>query len=152
MVVFQLQYLCLKTGFYFGDFFLHSVIIKPWSQIKTDIPWFIHRRVNCVYKVWVQKIYPPSKVFWQFFSNDWEFLNKMLHAYCLFISMQNYKTLLNYFTQTLAKICHIKRDRLVNFYISLEKCEKLRYICNSMTYLQKCDTTIQNVFFKCTSR
>ena len=31
---------------------------------------------------------------------------------------------------------YIKRDHLVNFYISQEKREKLRYLCGSVTYLQ----------------
>ena len=34
---------------------------------------------------------------------------------------------------TLTRCC----DHLVNFYISLEKRKKLRYLCNSMTDLQK---------------
>jgi len=48
-----------------------------------------------------------------------------LHVYC----MQNFIQLLS----TLTKLCHIKHGHLANFYISLEKCEKLQYLCNSMT-------------------
>jgi len=36
---------------------------------------------------------------------------------------------------TLTKLYHIKCDHLVNFYSSVEKCEKSWYICNSMTNL-----------------
>jgi len=36
------------------------------------------------------------KHFWQYFPNDWEILNTILHAYIVFISMQNYKMLFNY--------------------------------------------------------
>jgi len=39
---------------------------------------------------------------------------------------------------TLAKLCHVQRDHLVNFYISLEKkCEKSRRLWNGMTDLHK---------------
>jgi len=34
------------------------------------------------------KNYTP-KNFWQYFPNDWEYLNKILHAYIVFISMPN---------------------------------------------------------------
>ena len=42
---------------------------------------------------------------------------------------------------TLTKLCHIKCDHLLNFYILLEKREKSRYVCNSWTDLHKvwCD-------------
>ena len=38
-----------------------------------------------------------------------------------------------------------KRNHLVNFYISLEKRKKLRYICNSMTDREKFRLITQNV-------
>jgi len=44
-------------------------------------------------------------------------------------------------SQTFTKLCHIKRDHavnhLVNFYSLLEKREKLRYLCYSMTCLAR---------------
>jgi len=40
------------------------------------------------------------------------------------------------FSPTVTKLCHIKHDRLVSFYISLENCENCD-ICNSMTDLYK---------------
>jgi len=42
------------------------------------------------------------------------------------------------FSPTVTKLCHIKHDRLVSFYISLENCEKLRY-------LQQYDRSLQNL-------
>ena len=38
---------------------------------------------------------------------------------------------------TVTKLCHIKHGLLANFYISLEKSEKLWYLCNSMICLHK---------------
>jgi len=38
---------------------------------------------------------------------------------------------------TLTNLCYIKRDHLVNFHISLEKREKLRYLCYITTDLYK---------------
>ena len=35
------------------------------------------------------------------------------------------------------KLCHIKCDHLVSFYISLEICDKSRYLCNSSTDLHR---------------
>ena len=34
-----------------------------------------------------------------------------------------------------SKLCHVKREYLVNFYISLEIRKQLQYLCNSMTNL-----------------
>ena len=51
----------------------------------------------------------------------------------------SYAQLLN-FTQSslpLTKLCRIKCDHLVNFYISLAKREKSRYLCNTTTDLHK---------------
>jgi len=62
---------------------------------------------------------------------------KFIRKFCL--TAQNFKlkfgTLLHVFIQlslTLTKLCHIKSDRPVNFYISLKKREKLRYLCNGI--------------------
>jgi len=61
--------------------------------------------------------------------------------------MKSYKPIVCYSTQnnnilfdyllSLTKPCHIERDHLANFYISLEKSQKLRYLCDSMNYLHK---------------
>jgi len=50
----------------------------------------------------------------------------------MFISKQKLQTFISLFL-TLTKLCHVKHDHLVNFYISLEKSKKLRYLCSSMT-------------------
>jgi len=42
------------------------------------------------------------------------------------------------FSTTVTKLCHIKHDRLVSFYMSLENIEKLRY-------LQQYDRSLQNL-------
>ena len=52
--------------------------------------------------VWVKKFYPPFG-FLKFFPNGLEFLIKILYAYYVF---------------TLTKLCSIKYDHPVNFYIS----------------------------------
>ena len=51
---------------------------------------------------------------------------------CLFVITKFYLIIPNFHTDM-----PFKRDRLVNFYILLEKCEKNRYICNSITQLHK---------------
>jgi len=39
---------------------------------------------------------------------------------------------------TSTKLCHVKHDRFIDFYISLEKKrEKLEYLCNNTTDLHK---------------
>ena len=38
----------------------------------------------------------PPEIFWHFFSNCWEFLVQILHAYYMFLSMLDYKFLFNY--------------------------------------------------------
>ena len=76
---------------------------------------------RCVYKLQgVQKKSIPIKHFWQHFPNDWKFFSTVLHTFCLFLSTQNYKIFIH-LSLILTKLCHIKRDHLVNFYISLEK-------------------------------
>ena len=50
--------------------------------------------------------------------------------------MQNYNKFI-WLSLTLTKLCHIKCDHLVNFYISLEKRKKSRYFYNSTTDLNK---------------
>ena len=37
-----------------------------------------------------------QKIFWQYFPSNRGFLTKILHAYCVFISMRNYKILFKY--------------------------------------------------------
>jgi len=51
----------------------------------------------------------------------------------------SYAQLLNFIQSSLplTKLCRIKCDHLVNFYISLAKREKLRYLCNTTTDLHK---------------
>lgn len=46
------------------------------------------------YKVQQKSI--PLKNLWQYFPRGWKFLNKILHAYIAFLSMQNDKILSNY--------------------------------------------------------
>jgi len=58
-----------------------------------------------------QNILQPE-VYWKYFPNGCEFLNEILHAYCMLIIV--YAIL-----QNLTKLCPIKRNRLVNIYISL---------------------------------
>ena len=41
------------------------------------------------------KTSPPEDL-WQFFQNDWEFFNQILHAYYAFLSTPDYKRLFNY--------------------------------------------------------
>ena len=45
------------------------------------------------YTVWVKKI--PTKVFWHFFTNTWEFFVQILHTYYTFLSTLDYKFLFN---------------------------------------------------------
>ena len=54
----------------------------------------------------------------------------------MFISTQNYKIIFySIFAFTCdKKLCHIKRDHLVNYYISVENA-KTRYLCSSVTDL-----------------
>jgi len=39
---------------------------------------------------------PPPEIFWHFFPNCWEFIDKILYAYYTFLSMLDYKFLFNY--------------------------------------------------------
>ena len=48
-------------------------------------------------------------------------------------------------SKSLTKLCHIKRNHLVNFYISLEKRENLWYICRSMSMAIKFGMVMHNV-------
>jgi len=45
-----------------------------------------------------------------------------------------------------------KRDRLVNFYILLEKCEKIDTSATALPSSTKFGVTMQNVYLKCTGR
>ena len=47
-----------------------------------------------MYTVWVKTFFP--EVFWKYFPNDCEFLNEILHAYCLFLYTLYYKICLLY--------------------------------------------------------
>ena len=49
----------------------------------------------------------------------------------------------------MTKLCHIKRDHVENFYISLEKHEQLRYCCTGMTISIKFGTVMRNSSLKC---
>jgi len=70
--------------------------------------------------VWQESI--PLKNFGNISPIKENFKNKILHAYVVLLSAE-----LTNFIQlclTLTKLCHIKHDHLVNFYISLEKHQK----------------------------
>jgi len=64
---------------------VHSVIITEFVVCR---PIRIHLQ-------WESKILTP-KVFWQYFPNHWEFLNKIVNIYCMFISMWNCHILFHY--------------------------------------------------------
>jgi len=96
---------------------------------KSNVTVTMQVRVQTIQGV-AEKKY-PHKIFWQHFPNDWKFFTTVLHTFLLvhiYAKLQNFIQL----SLTLTKLCHIKRDHLVNFYISLEKREKLRCLCNSM--------------------
>jgi len=76
-----------------------------------------------------QKKYPP-KDFLAIFPQTTKKLNK---KYTLFYT-QNYKKKFSNFHKL---ICHIKHDYVMNFYITIEKREKLQYLYNSTTDLHK---------------
>ena len=62
---------------------------------------------------WVKKIYPQKLL--QFFCNGWEFLIKILHAYCM---LYIYTKLQN-FIQLCLILTKLRHYRPVTFYISL---------------------------------
>jgi len=87
-----------------------------WGRLSLQCSWQTSEVPGLILVV----RYSPS-CFLKFFPNGWEFLSKILHAYCMFISMANYKILFNFFLSlTLTKLCHIKRNHPVNFHFSLE--------------------------------
>jgi len=67
--------------------------------------------------------YPPPESFWQHCPNDREFLNKILRAYTVFVSVQKLENFIQ-LSVTLTKLCHINRDHLMNCYISSDKRQK----------------------------
>jgi len=75
----------------------------------------------------------PSEICWQCFPQRVRIFSKRN-----FTRLHVCAKLLNFIqlSLTLTKLCHIKRDRLVNFYISPEKREKCD-VCNSLTELHK---------------
>ena len=77
----------------------------------------------------------PLKTFGNISPNDWKFLNKIVHSFYMFTSTQPQNLI--QLSATITKLCNIKQDHFMNFYISLEKREKLQYLCNSTTDLHK---------------
>ena len=77
----------------------------------------------------------PHKNFWQHFPNDWKFFSTVFYtpSACSYLrKITKFYSVISNFDKAV-----LKRDHLVNFYISLEKREKLRCLCNSMIYLRK---------------
>jgi len=66
---------------------------------------------------------------------------------CLFVITKFYLIIPNFHTDM-----PFKRDRLVNFYILLEKCEKIDTSATALPSSTKFGVTMQNVYLKCTGR
>jgi len=63
----------------------------------------------------------------------------------MFIYTQKYNNFIDLFS-TSTKLCRLKLDHLVNFYISLENRKRLWYLCYSMAYLHKIWHGDENAF------
>jgi len=59
-------------------------------HLTISIFWHYFADIQCKSKN------PPPEIFWKIFSNGWEFLVQILHAYYRFLSMLEYKSLFSY--------------------------------------------------------
>ena len=77
---------------------------KSWSKHEVTFFQWLPEKMCRIYSV-SEKNWFPSR-FLKLFPNGLEFLSKILHAYCMFISTPNYKNLfIDFNTQYQLKFC-----------------------------------------------
>jgi len=112
------------------QFLPYCMLLADWCWLKCPCCWDQYTRPPSAYRytaVWVKNcIFLRILLLIIFFYRIWEFQTEILHAYCVFISTQNYRILFKiYLLLALSKLCHIKREHS----IAWKKREQSRYLC-----------------------
>jgi len=95
----------------------------------------------------VRQKYPP-KFFWQYFPNDWEFLNKILCAHIVFTSVRNYRILFNCCNSDKVMAYEARPSSEYLFYIKLKKLEKCDIVATVRPISTKLNAITKNVSLK----
>ena len=136
------------------------LVAQMWSQKppfhKTGLRWknfpsLFHFIVFYMDRVWVRTFYPPPKVFWTLFFNDWKFESHILRTTLVFKSTPNNKVSLNYFSiwWSYAILCTLTQ-RIFHFRNTFATKHKLLIFDNKqiaeMLQLQKQLNVFKNIF------